>query len=83
MQKSIIRIARPYFIRNGRPTRLVLELLSTPSGRNLVAALFQFYVRNCESTDYSGWVLDTTMSIEDYRWYPYDEFLDRLRKAGM
>ena len=83
MHKAIIRVAKPYFIRNGQPTVVVRHLLKNDQGKLLVNALFNYYINHCEKLNTCGWKLDTNINIEDYRWYPADVFLDRLRKAGL
>lgn len=83
MHKTIISVARPYFIRNGRPTRFVRKLQSSEQGKLLVNVLFNYYVNHCERMDTCGWTLNTNINIEDYRWHPADTFLDNLRKAGL
>lgn len=80
MQDKIIRWVRPYLVRNGRPTYIVRELLRTPHGRVLVAAMFQFYVKNCEHTNYDDWSPDL-VDIETKK--VHTDPVDALRKRGL
>jgi hypothetical protein len=83
MHKVIVRAARPYFVRNGRPTTLVRHLQRSDKGKILVWALFKYYAKHSERVNLGGLELQPKIDIEDYRWEPAETLLDRLRKAGL
>lgn len=79
---QIITAVKPYLIREGRPTGVVKKLQETQTGRELINAMFAYYASIVSSKiDCDGWVLDTNIDIEEYRYENF--FVDRLRKAGL
>ena len=84
MHLRIIKAVRPYLIQNGRPTGVVKKLHETEAGKQLVQAMFAYYASIVPAKiECCGWELDTNINIEDYRWYQADDYLDRLRRAGL
>ena len=84
MHTTIIKTLKPKFISKGKPTAIVRKLNETEAGRQLVKAIFAYYADNVSSRiDTSGWVLNTDIDIDNYRWDTGEHFVNRLRRAGL
>ena len=82
MHMQIIKTVKPFLIQEGRPTKLVKKLNETQAGKELVHAMFKYYCSQVSPRiDTTGWVLNTRIDIELYRYENF--FVDRLRKAGL
>ena len=65
---KIIRMGLPLLWRQGKYTRLALNILDTPGGRPFLNACVAYYLTN-NKVDYSKYVIDTSdINIEDYKY---------------
>lgn len=57
----------PLLWKNGKYTRLAINILNTPGGRPFLDACVAYYLIN-NKVDYSGYTIDTNVEIKDYRY---------------